>query len=149
MTTLWIPVAIPGAGKSTFAQSMDAVVYSSDKIREEIAESVNDQTKNTDVFELFHKRIDMSLLGGWDTFADATNLRDYAREKLRIIARNAHARTHVLFFTNVDQAIRRNKERDRVVPDDVMERMITQYEQALIDVPTEGYDWVTYISKVS
>jgi predicted kinase len=149
MTTLWIPVGIPGCGKSTFAQTLDAIMISSDKIREEVAESVDDQSKNQDVFGIFHERIDNALLKGYDVFADATNLRDFAREKLRAIAANCAVKTHVLFFNNVDQAIVRNQLRDRKVPLDVMERMIIQYEQALNDLPLEPYYHITYISKVS
>lgn len=152
--SLIIPVGIPGCGKSTLIAKLfeDVAHVSSDAIRDELipnGATDYDPSLNGRVFDLFHDRID-----GWlneQTYvvaADATNLDPGARTTLRMIARERHTPTHVLFFTNVEQAIERNIKRDRVVPPEAMERMIIKYEQALRDVPTEGYDSITYIAGV-
>ena len=54
---------LSGSGKSTLAEDLlkryeSRVTYiASDKIREELCGNENDQSKNTEVFELIHKRI--------------------------------------------------------------------------------------------
>lgn len=153
MSRLYIPVGIPGCGKSTFATSFGlgdypAVVVSSDAIRESLGD-VNDQSKNGAVFAAFHELIDFYLFrNGVDVFADATNLDFRARQTLRGLADHAHATTHLILFANLDEAILRNRKRDRVVPDDVMTRMIGKYERAKFEIWQEQYDSITEVRSV-
>lgn len=151
---LFIPVGVPGCGKSTFAQRVlmhnNLHIIATDDIREELVkegllESVNDMSRNTEVFEKYHERIADRLLDHFDVVADATNLRDFAREKLRSIAERVGAETHLIVFTNPSVAVWRNLKRDRVVPPEAMVKMLEQYERALTDIPTETYNTVTYI----
>ena len=74
---------LSGSGKSTLAEELlnryeGRVTYiASDKIREEICGDENDQSKNTEVFEIIHKRIrDWSKDESSTTYLiyDATNL---------------------------------------------------------------------------
>lgn len=155
MPVLYIPVGIPGCGKSTLAHALCCnVIVSSDAIREEMGD-VYDQSKNELVFSEFHKRIESNLIHRRNVFADATSLNRFARDKLKAVARKVdrvaseHVRTHVLLFRNLDQAIRRNAERERVVPADAMLRMIEKYEQTVQSIYDEGWDHITEISKVS
>ncbi len=153
MSKLFIPVGLPGCGKSTFAErvmaNMNFHIYSTDQIRERLTGDARTQTSNDQVFDLFHESIEDSLRYGANVYADATNLRDFARERLRKMSGYIAVTTHVLVFTNTAQAVERNLKRDRVVPPDVMVRFIAQFEQALRDIPSEGYDTVTYIKGVS
>ena len=54
MAKIIILVGLPGSGKSELtkelAEKYEAVVFSSDDIREELLNDVNNQEKNTDVF---------------------------------------------------------------------------------------------------
>lgn len=154
---LHIPVGIPGCGKSTFSDRLDALCVSTDAFRASLS-NVNDQSKNDQVFAMFHQAIGVCLrLGERNVFADATNLDSRSRENLREIVSKANAsaieygidrdiKTHLILFRNTEQAIKRNRARDRVVPADVMMRMIDKYERSLLSIPDEQYDYITEVS---
>lgn len=154
MSKLFIPAGIPGCGKSTLATRVlnhtNLRIVEADAIRlemtaEGLLEGVDDMSCNKEVFVRWHARIENHLLDGLDVYADATNLRDFAREKLRGIAERTGAETHLLVFTNPSVAVHRNLKRDRVVPPEAMVNMLEQYERALQDIPSETYSTVTYI----
>lgn len=109
---------------------------------------VNDQSKNDEVFRRYHAQITGALNDGFAVYADATNLRDFARARLREIAESVNATTHLWVFTNTGQAVVRNLRRERVVPEHVMTRMLEQYEAAMRDILREPYDTITYIEGV-
>lgn len=154
MPKLFIPVGIPGCGKTTLANRVlmhnNLRVVGTDDIREELVQDgllkdVHDMSQNKEVFKRFYERIDDHLLDHFDVVADATNLRDFAREELRNLAERVGAETHLLVFTNPSVAVRRNLKRERVVAAEAMVRMLGQYEKALQDISTETYATVTYI----
>lgn len=157
MPKLYIPVGIPGCGKpgcgkSTLSKNIlgATLTHSTDAIRERVTSDINDQSQNKDVFEIFHREIGEALASGRNSIADATNLRRFARTRLRFIAEEHNAETHVIVFTNIAQAVARNLARtERIVPADVMIRMIDQYHQAIEDLRDEAYDSVTYIENVA
>jgi predicted kinase len=154
MSKLFIPVGVPGCGKSTLTGNLlDAVHVSSDAIRNRMGVG---QDRNDEVFERYHQDIEDDLLKGYDVVADATNLRDFARAKLYAIAERCNAEVHVLFFTNVSQAIRRNAQRpvdggpgNEPVPFDVMQRMLLQWEDARAVIDAEPHDTLTRIDGVN
>jgi predicted kinase len=150
---LLVPIGIPGCGKSSLATSLfpDAFVVSTDEIREELHPGVEfDASRNSEVFDLYHDRIASHLTAGVSVYADATNLQGFARERLIDIADSSvYAELHYIVFTNKDQAVRRNTERDRVVPPEAMLRMVEQYEKMLTDIVSEPYDSITYIEKTA
>lgn len=144
---LFIPVGIPGCGKSTMADSLSLYIVSSDIIRASLSD-VNDQSRNGEVFNIFHETLDAHLKADMHVMADATNLDRGSRAELRRIAERNNVRTHLILFRNVEQAIQRNSERERVVPADVMLRMIDKYERAIQDIDQEHYDFVTEVTAV-
>jgi predicted kinase len=137
--TLYIPVGIPGSGKSTWARDRGLRIVSTDDIRLELfgtLTAANDPTvrevNNAMVFQTFHDKIAIMLRGGTDVVADATNLHASARRTLRKIARESGAHAVVVLFDNIGQAVQRNNARlesdpDRFVPDEVMDKMIMQF----------------------
>jgi predicted kinase len=159
MPVLHIPVAIPGAGKSYLAGVMGATTVSTDAIRLWLTKDESNQDRNGDVFKHFHEQIDYALRRGHNVYADATNLT--GRSDLRKIAesvtadyharinpygRLAPVRTHLILFKNIRQALSRNAQRERVVPEEVMLHMLEKYERALMDINYESYDFVTEVS---
>lgn len=145
---LHILVGIPGCGKSTFASSLtncSTKLVSSDDLRAEIAKDVNDQSQNELVFKVFHNMIKFLLSTGYDVVADSTALDGFAREKLRRIAEGEHADTHLYFFKNPQEALQRNRTRERCVPMLVMQRMLDKYERACLEIPHEQYASTTEI----
>lgn len=65
MVKFYMMIGLPASGKSTIAkeisESEDAVIVSSDEIRREMGD-VNDQSKNTEVFEEVEKRLKQNIL---------------------------------------------------------------------------------------
>ena len=65
MTKLYMMIGLPASGKSTIAKeiakSEDAVIVSSDEIRQEFGD-VNDQSQNAKVFEEVEKRLKQNIL---------------------------------------------------------------------------------------
>ena len=144
---LIIPIGIPGCGKSTYGEQFlhnHVFVVSTDVIRSDMVEdgeleSVSDMSQNDEVFRRYHELIETYLEAGVDIYADATNLRDFARERLYKIADKTNAKVHVIVFTNLSEAIRRNLNRSRVVQPEVMGSMLEQYEKALRALPNEPH----------
>lgn len=149
--SLYVPVGIPGCGKSTFAEKVlsSAHVISTDKIRAALGD-VADQSKNDLVFERFHATIrdylELSLPDAL-VYADATNLTRSAREILRGIAADTKSPVHLIIFDNGAEAVRRNAKRERVVPEAAMIRMLDNYERFRMELPREAhlYDTITEI----
>jgi predicted kinase len=159
MPTLFIPIGIPGCGKSTWARKVidNAVIVSSDGIRKELFASLvaaNDpqvkQTANARVFTIFHERIAAALKLGLDVIADATNLTSDSRRKLRDIAADHGAVVHYVLFDNVVEAIHGNRQRDKdsTVPDHVMDGMVQKLIVTREVIHGEGFDSLTVLSSV-
>lgn len=85
MAKLFMMCGLSESGKSTLAKNIseqrDAVLVSSDAIREELS-FYEDQSRNDEVFRIFHKRIADSLKNGIDCIADATNLTIKSRKTI-------------------------------------------------------------------
>jgi predicted kinase len=157
MSILHIPIAIPGAGKTTWTRRfLNAEWISSDDIRENMwPGEPYDYTRNDQVFETYYGDIDIALGQGRNAVADATNLEAFSRKKLYAIAQELHADVHIILFTNVEQALARNAARagnqqgDYCVPEDAMlNKMIPRYERALVEIDSEPYTYLTRIESV-
>lgn len=77
--TLWVMCGLSGSGKSTIAKKLaqeheNTVIVSSDQIREELTGDYENQDRNDEVFQVFHKRIRENLENNKNVIADATNL---------------------------------------------------------------------------
>jgi predicted kinase len=172
MNNLYIPVGIPGCGKSTWGDNMgfvspklrtheeltwttgaeppgiQRVLLSSDALREHLGD-INDQSRNKSVFDLLYGFVNYHLgYNGQDVYVDATNLDRRSRDQLSEIAKRYSAATHLILFNNPTEAIDRNRRRDRKVPEDVMLRMLGKLERARIEIIQESYDSVTKITSV-
>lgn len=140
--TLWIMSGLPCSGKSTKAKEIseryDAIVLSSDALRQEMFNDVNDQEHNQELFAELHKRIKDFLRLGYNVCYDACNI-SYKRrmaflQEIKIIPCE---KICVLMATPYEECLKRNAERERKVPEYVIERMYRNF-----DVPWyyEGWD---------
>ena len=129
----YMNVGMPGSGKSHWAEThkdeLNAVVHSSDSIREELGD-VNDQSKNEEVFKILHQRIKDDLRAGKNVVYDATNLNRKRRiafleNELKDIPCE---KICILFATPYEICLSNNFARDRQVPEEVMERMYKNFE---------------------
>jgi len=128
MTTLYVMIGIPGSGKSTVAGLLGLPVVSTDAIRLELTGDAEDQSANDTVYAVAHARTEQHLACGESVVFDATNLTGSSRRPLRKMAHSWNARL-VACLVDVDEATarERNRSRERVVPEFVMDRMIGQF----------------------
>lgn len=145
-TTVFIMmVGLPASGKSTYAKKLakkyNANIHSSDEIREELSGDVNNQNINELVFKTLHNRIKEDLKNGKSCIYDATNI-SYKRRMafLDELNRIPCYKFCYLMATPYEECLKNNGNRDRKVPEEVIERMYRNF-----DVPWyyEGWDFIT------
>jgi predicted kinase len=142
MADLKIAIGLPASGKSTYGEILekkDYTIVSSDKIREEVFGDVNDQTHNTEVFNIVFNRIREVLKTGGNVYLDATNL--VAKRRINIIKsfKNIPNVTFscALFVPPYETCLERNSKRDRKVPEEVIAKMLRRFEPPHY---SEGFD---------
>ena len=139
-----------GSGKSTVASYAkrafgnskgEALVLSSDTIREEVYGDANDQRNPGCIFGILNQRTYDAIATGRSVIYDATNLVRERRiemiNKIRSIKPNC-ACIAVCFNTSVEECIRRQSLRDRKVPDFVIEK---QWHMMHTQMPTREEGW--------
>jgi predicted kinase len=117
-------VGLPGSGKSTWAEGK-AGILSSDALRELLADDPDNQNIHARVFRVLRDLLKHRLeLKRPVTYVDATNLTPYEREPYLKLADRFDAEIEAVFFDlPVEECIRRNGGRARVVPDEVIRKM--------------------------
>lgn len=131
-------IGLPGSGKSTIAKDYNIPVFSSDKYRERLLGDVNDQSANDKIFKELYKDIKDCLQRGSSCVFDATNISRKSRTRVMQMIKGitAFKMAHVV-CPPWATVIKQNAERDRVVPFEVLERMIRQFEFPQL---FEGFD---------
>lgn len=138
---LVVLVGAAGSGKTTFAARhfADAVVVSSDALRETIAGDVADQSRNGVVFDALHRTVDRGLSAGRTVVVDATNVTAEARRAL--VARSSAAgvpAVAIVLDLPLAACLARNAGRtDRTVPSEAVER---QHDRLRRDLARGGLD---------
>lgn len=139
---LTVLVGLPGSGKSTWADENagKAVIISTDQIRGELNGDPADQRNGSKVWATAYNRARYWLHLGFNVIFDATNCGRANRHAVLKELKD-HAREVNAIFFNISKAEckRRNAARDRVVPDEVIDRMAER-----LSVPTkeEGFNRV-------
>ncbi len=110
-------VGLPASGKSTWLAGR-AGVLSSDAMRALVRDDETDQTIHGLVFKLMRDFLRYRLqLGAEVTYIDATNLTRKHRRPFVKMAQYADATLEAVFFdTPLEECLRRNASRERVVP---------------------------------
>ncbi len=135
-------VGLVGSGKSYMAQELakeyDATIFSSDGLRVELFGDVNDQKHNQELFTELHQRIKNCLKENRSAIYDATNINYKKRMAFLSELKNIPCKKIcVLMATPYKECLKRNVERERKVPQHVIDRMYRS-----IDIPWyyEGWD---------
>jgi predicted kinase len=150
--SLTIAVGIPGSGKSVCgeaglqaaARAVFDVVVSSDRIREELTGDITNMERNVDVFAVVNERVRQALRDGLRVYVDATNLKPEFRATLREIARTYDAQAIAYIFTlseDYDLCQKRNMERERNVPENVMLLMHGMFMEYCSPAQLLGEGW--------
>ena len=140
---LYTMIGLPGSGKSTFASDHpECIVVSTDAIRAELFGDESEQKDGKLVFDVAYAGIAKAVEAGQDAIFDVTNLRRKYRKKIFQMFPKAY---HVAVFVNtsIEVCKERNAERDRVVPEMVIDRMASN-----LNAPTiaEGFKKIIEIS---
>jgi predicted kinase len=135
-------VGTAGSGKSTWARARfrRSEVLSSDDLREMVSDDAADQDATRDAFAVLHAIARARLRRGLLTVVDATNLLASSRRRLLVLGRRyARPVVAVVFDVPLDELLRRNAGRERVVPEAIVRRHHGQVAVALGDLRSEGY----------
>lgn len=140
---LYVLVGLSGSGKSTLAAQLaendkNTIVVSSDAIREELMGKVEDQSRNNDVFKIFHNRIRENLKKGKNVVADATNITIKSRRAILNIANGTDVdKICILCAKPFELCKHDNAQREHPVPDSVLDKQIRRFQ---IPFYEEGWD---------
>ena len=121
-------VGLVGSGKSTYvkqlAEETNAIICSSDAIREELCGDENSQDNNEEVFKILHSRIKENLKNGKNVIYDATNINSKRRRAfLSELRKIPCVKKCIVIATPFETCCNQNGSRNRIVPYEVIERM--------------------------
>lgn len=147
MQKVILGIGIPGSGKTTvlqkFADTYDYAYICPDDIRAELLGDVTDQSRGDEVWKEAYQRTANALAEGKSVVFDATFTNEAARMELIQFAREHGAEkiqgVHV--DTPLEVAKERNQERERVVPEHVLERMHNKLQEQQPEI-SEGFDTI-------
>ena len=135
---------LPASGKSTkakiFAEEHNAIIFSSDALREEMFGDINHQDNNQELFIELHRRIKDCLKNGKSAIYDACNI-SYKR-RMAFLAELTNIpckKICILMATPYEECLKRNSGRERNVPEYVIERMYMNFN---IPYWYEGWDHI-------
>ncbi len=125
-----LTVGLPGSGKSTYLARRRLNAISSDEIRRTLADDPRDQTIHARVFSTIRYLIRQRIaIGRPVTYVDATHLARWERRPYIQLARRSKCKIEALYFdVPVETCIRRNRRRQRVVPEQAIREMAARLE---------------------
>lgn len=133
-------VGLPGSGKSYFVDhyfTKNINIHSSDKIREELLNDVNNQKHNLQIFNVLHHRVYTDLSSGISCVDDATNIeRRYRLSLIEDIADIECIKNVYVMVSDIETCFARNKVRERSVPESTITKMAIKFR---IPDYTEGW----------
>ena len=139
-----VAVGLPGSGKSTYLGRMGVQALSSDAVRVLLADDATDQTIHARVFMTLRYLLRHRLaIGRPVTYVDATHLVPEERLPYLNIGRAFDCEVEALFFDVPLEVCReRNRGRERVVPEEALERMAAKLVPPRLE---EGFSKITIV----
>ena len=145
--TFIMMIGLPCSGKTykakELAEQYNATIFSSDSLREELFGDVNEQSRNRELFAELHKRIKDYLREGKSAIYDATNISYKRRMAFLSELKNIPCKKICLLMaTPYEECLNRNAERERKVPEGVIERMYMNFN---CPFDYEGWDEIQIV----
>lgn len=149
---LYIAVGIAGCGKSTYGKQLLEngtvdLILSSDEYRKNILGSEEDQSNNSLVFNILYHDLSTYLSKNKNIYFDATNLTIKDRKRAIDIAKSLKNDVDIyalVFATDINTIKEQNRNRDRVVPEYVIDKMLRKFQLPLL---SEGFTRVEIIGR--
>ena len=150
MSKFIMTVGLPGSGKSYLAgkyvaEHDQSLVVSSDDIRYRLWGNAEDQQHPEVVFAEMERLTMEALDDGFAVIYDATNLNSRKRRALVGAVKAKHPDVRCvcwLVLCSITGCKKRNAERTRHVPDEVIDRMVRQFK---VPYWNEGWDFIELI----
>ncbi len=139
-----LAIGLPGSGKTTWFKRRGVTPLSSDLLRTLLFDNITEQRYQDLVFSTLRALLRARLIARmpWN-YVDATNLSPHERRQWIKMARDFGYEVQAVFFdVPLEVCIDRNRRRERVVPEDVMQRMAAKLRQPTFD---EGFSKITVV----
>ncbi|HKW24798.1 MAG TPA: AAA family ATPase [Terriglobales bacterium] len=139
-----LAIGLPGSGKSTWFKRRDAVPLSSDVIRSMLFDDVTEQRFQDLVFSTLRSLLRARLVARMPVnYVDATNLSPHDRRGWIKMAHDFGYEVQAVYFdVPTEVCMERNARRNRVVPEDVMQRMAGKLRAPKFE---EGFSKITVV----
>ena len=145
--TCYICIGLSSSGKSTIGKALakfhNITYVSSDEIRAEIS-TWEDQSRNEEVFNIFHKRIRDGLNSGIGCVCDATNITIKSRKQIIDIAKripNVEIVGVVMAIPWIGCVVR-DCNREHKVGENVIVKQLRKFEMPFFE---EGFDDIVFV----
>ena len=139
-----LAIGLPGSGKSTWFKRRDAVPLSSDVIRSLLFDDVTEQRFQDLVVSTLRSLLRARLVARMPVnYVDATNLSPHDRRGWIKMAHDFGYEVQAVYFdVPTEVCMERNARRNRVVPEDVMQRMAGKLRAPKFE---EGFSKITVV----
>jgi predicted kinase len=139
-----LTIGLPGSGKSTWFKRRGITPLSSDLLRTILFDNITEQRYQHLVFTTLRSLLRARLIAKmpWN-YVDATNLSPHERRQWIKMAKSFGYEPQAVFFdVPLEVCLARNARRERVVPEDVMQRMAAKLKPPTFD---EGFSKIVVV----
>jgi predicted kinase len=139
-----LAIGLPGSGKTTWFRRRGVTPLSSDLLRTLLFDDIEEQRYQNLVFSTLRSLLRARLIARmpWN-YVDATNLSPHERRQWIRMSRDLGYDVHAVFFdVPLEVCQERNFRRQRVVPEEVMQRMSAKLRPPRFD---EGFSKITVV----
>jgi predicted kinase len=139
-----LAIGLPGSGKSAWFKRHNISPLSSDMLRVLLFDDPTEQRFQDLVFSNLRAMLKARLIARRPVnYVDATNLSPHERHSWIKLAHDYGYEVHAVFFdVPAEVCLERNRRRDRVVPEDVMQRMAAKLRPPTFE---EGFTKITVV----